>query len=161
MPEPIGDRPSMHEGYLGASPLPWSWAEDQLADARNYWVSTIAANGRPHVRPVWGVWLDDSVQFSTGGRHVANITRDPRVTVNLESGDECVIVEGLAEATTDEATRNAFIEVYEPKYDWPMTLDFVDVLYIVRPKVVFGWIAYDIAPQATLFGATATRWRFD
>jgi nitroimidazol reductase NimA-like FMN-containing flavoprotein (pyridoxamine 5'-phosphate oxidase superfamily) len=160
MPEPIGDRPSMHEGYLGVAPLPWSWAEDQLADARNYWVSTISSNGRPHVRPVWGVWLDDTVQFSTGGRHVDNIARDPRVTVNLESGDECVIVEGLAEATTDEARRRAFIDVYEPKYDWPMTLDFVDVLFVVRPNVVFGWIAHDIAPQATLFGATATRWRF-
>jgi nitroimidazol reductase NimA-like FMN-containing flavoprotein (pyridoxamine 5'-phosphate oxidase superfamily) len=161
MPEPIADRPNMPEGYLGAAPLPWSWAEDQLADARNYWVSTIATNGRAHVRPVWGVWLDDTVQFSTGGRHTENMARDPRVTVNLESGDECVIVEGLAESTTDVAARQAFIEVYEPKYDWPMTLDFVDVLYIVRPKLVLGWIAHDIAPQATLFGATATRWRFD
>ena len=53
-----------------------------------------------------------------------------------------------------------FAAVYEAKYDWPMTLDFVDVVYVVRPRVVLGWIADDIAPQATLFGATATRWRF-
>ena len=160
MAEPVGDRPDMPEGYLGAAPLPWRWAEEQLLDARNYWVTTIRPNGKPHVRPVWGCWLDDSVQFSTGARHAANIARDPRVTVNLESGDDCVIVEGTGEAVTDEDARRVFAAVYEEKYDWPMTLDFVDVLYVVRPRVVLGWIAADIAPQSTLFGATATRWKF-
>ena len=28
-----------------------------------------------------------------------------------------------------------------------MTLDFVDVVYVVRPQIVLGWIAYDIAPR--------------
>jgi nitroimidazol reductase NimA-like FMN-containing flavoprotein (pyridoxamine 5'-phosphate oxidase superfamily) len=160
MAEPVADRPEMPEGYLGSAPLPWRWAEEQLTDARNYWVSTIGPNGRPHVRPVWGVWLDDTVQFSTGARHAANITRDPRVTVNLESGDDCVIVEGTAEAVTDEKVRRTFCDAYAPKYEWDMTLDLAGVVYVVRPKVVLGWIAYDIAREATLFQATATRWRF-
>jgi Pyridoxamine 5'-phosphate oxidase len=151
----------MPDGYLGGAPLPWRWAEEQLVDARSYWVTTIGPRGRPHVRPVWAVWIDDSVQFSTGARHAANMVRDPRVTVNLESGDECVIAEGTGVAVTDEAMRLAFTEAYEFKYDWPMTLEFVDVLYVVRPRVVFGWIATDIAYEATLFGATATRWRFE
>lgn len=161
MAEPRADRPDMPEGYLGAAPLPWVWAEEQLIDARSYWVSTIGPAGRPHVRPVWGVWLDDTVQFSTGARHAANIARDPRVTVNLESGDECVIVEGTARASRDAALRRAFIAAYEPKYDWPVTMDFVDVVYVVTPRTVLGWIADDIAAGATLFQATATRWRFD
>ena len=160
MTEPLADRPDMPEGYLGGAPLPWAWAEEQLTDARSYWVTTIGPGGRPHVRPVWGLWRDQTVQFSTGARHAANIERDQRVTVNLESGDDCVIVEGTGVAVTDEAVRRAFAAAYEPKYDWPMTLDFVDVVYVVRPRVVLGWIAVDIAPQATLFGATATRWRF-
>ena len=41
-----------------------------------------------------------------------------------------------------------------------MTLDFVDVVYVVRPRIVLGWLADTIAPGATLFGATATRWTF-
>jgi len=158
--EPVADRPNMPEGYLGSGPLPWVWAEERLVDARNYWVTTIGPRGRPHVRPVWGLWLDDTVQFSTGARHGSNIARDPRVTINLEDGDECVIVEGIAEAVEDETVRRAFIEAYEPKYDWTMTLDFASVVYVVRPSVVFGWFAHDIAREATLFQATATRWRF-
>jgi hypothetical protein len=160
MADPVAERPNMPEGYLDEAPLPWRWAEEQLLNARNYWITTIGPNGRPHVRPVWAVWLDDSVQFSTGARHAANIARDPRVTVNLESGDDCVIIEGVGETTTDEAQRQAFVDAYGPKYDWTMTLDFADVLYIVRPKIALGWIAIDIAQEATLFGATATRWRF-
>jgi hypothetical protein len=159
--EPHADRPDLPEGYLGAAPLPWAWAEEQLIDSRSYWVTTIGPAGRPHVRPVWGVWLEDTVQFSTGARHAANIARDPRVTVNLESADACVIVEGTARASHDESLRRAFIAEYEPKYEWPMTMDFVDVVYVVTPRTVLGWIAGDIAAQATLFQATATRWRFD
>ena len=150
----------MAEGYLGGAPLPWQWALEQLVDARTYWVTTIGASGRPHVRPVWGIWRDDTFRFSTGARHAENIGRDPRVTVNLESGDDCVIVEGTGEATTDPAMRLTFVEEYQEKYDFPMTLEFVDTLYVVRPDVVLGWLAYDIARGATLFAATATRWRF-
>ena len=159
--EPFADRPDMPEGYLGGAPLPWRWAEEQLIEARNYWVTSIGPTGRPHVRPVWAVWLDDSVQFSTGARHAPNIEKDSRVTVNLESGDDCVIIEGHCHAVIDEQTRRTFIAAYEPKYDWSMTLDFVDVLYVVRPRVVFGWIGRDIARESTLFGATATRWTFE
>ena len=158
--EPIAGRPDMPEGYLGAAPLPWRWAEEQLVQTRNYWVTTISPSGRPHVRPVWGVWLDGTVQFSTGARHARNIAHDPRVTVNVESADECVIVEGLASAVTNEPARRAFIGAYEPKYDWTLTLDFVDTVYVVRPQRALGWIAAEIADETTLFQATATRWTF-
>lgn len=158
--EPVADRPDMPEGYLGPAPLPWNWAVEQLTKARNYWITTIGPGGKPHVRPVWGVWLDDAVQFSTGARHAANIARDPRATVNLESGDDCVIIEGTASAVTDPRERRAFIAAYEPKYDYAMSVDFVDVVYVVRPRIALGWIAHDIAREATLFQATATRWTF-
>jgi hypothetical protein len=104
---PVGERPDMPEGYLGAAPLPWRWAEEQLSEAHNYWVTTIGPSGRPHVRPVWGVWLDNAVQFSTGARHASNIGRDPRVTVNLEDADDCVIVEGTARAPSTTRTSGA------------------------------------------------------
>ncbi len=160
MAVPVADRPFMPEGYLGAAPLPWRWAEEQLGEARNYWVTTIGPSGRPHVRPVWALWIDGTVQFSTGAQHGANLARDPRVTVNLDDADECVIVEGTAHATADEQVRRAFVDVYGPKYHTTMSLDFVDVVYVVEPHVVFGWFAHDIAEGETLFQATATRWRF-
>jgi hypothetical protein len=46
--------------------LAWSCAEQRLVAARNYWIATTRPDGRPHCRPVWGVWLPDGFWCSTG-----------------------------------------------------------------------------------------------
>ena len=98
------DRPHM-PGY-GLAPaeggtglLPWSWAERRLADARNYWLATTGADGRPHAMAVWAVWCEQALWFSTGvsTRKGRNLTRDPRCVITTERADEAVIVEGSAE----------------------------------------------------------------
>ncbi|HEU4760074.1 MAG TPA: pyridoxamine 5'-phosphate oxidase family protein, partial [Dehalococcoidia bacterium] len=68
MPDPMVSRPHM-PGY-GISEddeglLPWAWAEERLAKSHNYWVATARPDGRPHAMPVWAVWLDDRLYFST------------------------------------------------------------------------------------------------
>jgi hypothetical protein len=158
--EPVADRPDLPEGYLSSAPLPWAWAEQRLVHARNYWISTVAPHGAPRARPVWGVWLDGCVMFSTGARLGRDVRAEPRVCVHLDDADECVIVEGLASVTDDLQTRSAFIAAYDPKYEWQSSRETVDVVYVVRPQVAFGWLVHDLAPGATLFEATATRWRF-
>jgi Pyridoxamine 5'-phosphate oxidase len=80
--------------------LPWSWAEQRLVAARNYWIATTRPDGRPHCRPVWGVWLPDGFWFSTGSVARHNLVANPQITVHLESGDQVVIVEGVAAAVT-------------------------------------------------------------
>ena len=32
-------------------------AERRLTVAHDYWCATVCPDGRPHVMPVWGVWL--------------------------------------------------------------------------------------------------------
>jgi hypothetical protein len=57
MPEPRASRPYM-PGYGvqgpegGSGLLPWAWAEERLGRARNYWVTTLWPDGRPHSMPV-------------------------------------------------------------------------------------------------------------
>ena len=76
--------------------LPWSWAQQRLVAARTYWIATTRPDGRPHCRPVWGVWLPDGFWFSTGSLARRNLVANPQVTVHLDSGTEVVIVEGAA-----------------------------------------------------------------
>jgi pyridoxamine 5'-phosphate oxidase-like protein len=63
--EPKPSRPYM-PGYGTKSPtegrglLPWSWAEERLAQSHDYWVATVQPDGRPHLMPVWGVWDGDA-----------------------------------------------------------------------------------------------------
>src|SRR3954470_22957037 len=75
---------------------PWSDVTNALAASKNYWVSSTRADGRPHAMPVWGLWLDDAVMFSTSRRSMKgrNLARRPDVIVHLESGDDAVILEG-------------------------------------------------------------------
>jgi len=43
---------------------PWAAARSQFADASRYWLTTVEADGRPHVTPLFGVWLDDALSRS-------------------------------------------------------------------------------------------------
>ena len=100
-PEP--GQPRMFGGHVGSAKLPWTWAIEQLSRARNYWIATTRPNGKPHTRPVWGVWFDNTFYFSTGSLAALNLARHPAITVHLESGSKVVIIEGLAEPISDIA----------------------------------------------------------
>jgi hypothetical protein len=39
----------------GTGLLPWSWAEQRLTESRNYWITSLWPDGRPHSMPVWAV----------------------------------------------------------------------------------------------------------
>jgi nitroimidazol reductase NimA-like FMN-containing flavoprotein (pyridoxamine 5'-phosphate oxidase superfamily) len=133
--------------------LPWSWATERLAGARNYWVSTTRADGRPHAMPVWGVWLDDAFFFGSGreSAKARNIARNPAIVVHLESGDETVIVEGLAEAVSDDVLLRRIVDVYGPKYDLTPDASGEDPWFVVRPQRVYAWAERDYPDSATQF----------
>ena len=139
----------------GAERLPWSWAAERLAEARNYWICTARGDGRPHAVPVWGLWLDDALWFSTSraSQKARNLERDPRLVVHLESGDDVVILEGVADVATEGLT--AFVEAYDAKYAFrPDPNGEGSVVYVVRPRVAQSWRERD-------FPQTAARWVFD
>jgi hypothetical protein len=140
----------------GSGLLPWSWAEERLVAAHNYWLSTVRPDGRPHAMPVWGVWLEGSFAFSTGAdtRKARNFGGNPRCVVTTERADEAVILEGRVETLGDATYVDRFLAAYNAKYHWDMDLEW-GPFYAVRPHVAFGFVE-----RADQFGNTATRWRF-
>lgn len=158
---PSADRPHM-PGY-GISPpdeggglLPWDWARERLIRARDYWIISVREDGRPHAMPVWGLWMDDCLYFSTGkeSRKARNLRRDGRCVIHPDGGEESVVVEGVAETFQDAGTLARFFTAYKEKYDWDMS-GSTDPFWVVRPTVAFG-----IIEHADQFATTATRWRF-
>lgn len=135
--------------------LPWQWAEERLVDSHNYWVATARPDGRPHLMPVWGVWLGAALWFSTGADSVKarNLAADSRCSISTERGDEAVIVEGRVERVSGGDGLEAVYEAYRAKYDWPMD---GELFYVLRPTVAFGFIEH-----ADQFSSTATRWLFE
>jgi hypothetical protein len=134
--------------------LPWSWATVRLEQARNYWVSTSRPDGRPHAMPVWGIWLDEAFFFGSGrdSAKTRNLAANPAIVVHLESGDETVILEGLAEQVLDDALERRVDEVYGPKYDFtPDSSDESDPWFVVRPKRAYAWTECSYPGSATQF----------
>ena len=131
--------------------FPWRRASKLLEKARNYWIGTAGPGGRPHSAPVWGVWLDGLLYFSTGeeSRKGRNMRANAQVTVHPEVDNEAVIVEGTAERITDRSKLRRVWKAYNAKYDW-------DVegypFYVVRPRVAYSF--KEDLPE------TATRWSF-
>lgn len=159
--DPQAERPSIPGGYLEPKRLAWSWAEARLAESRNYWIVTVSPSGAPHARPVWGVWLDGQLYFSSGSRIRTHLLRDPAVSVNLESGDECVILEGAASPQEDAAITRRVAEAYNEKYHWDWEWDPGE-FFELRPRVAFGWCCDGTGLDGgALFSQTATRWRFE
>ena len=155
------DRPVMPVSYgvvAGAPeyvPMEWPWVVEQVSEARNYWVATVDGRGRPQVTPIWGVWLDDAVCFGTDAESLKgrNIARDPEIAVHLESGDDVVIMYGIAAALTDDATLTALVSAYDAKYSIKLApSDAGTGLFAFRPGKVLAWRESD-------FPNTATRWR--
>ena len=136
--------------------MPWSRVCELLESARNYWVCTVRPDGRPHAAPVWALWLEGRIYFSTGraSRKARNITANPEVVVHVERGDDAVIIEGRAEDIRDREVMARFAAIYSPKYDWPIDIEFLaaNALYAVRPRLVLAFTE-DLVE-------TATRWRF-
>jgi len=161
MPEPRAARPLMPSGYgvpvdtSGAEQLPWSWAAERLAEARSYWLCTTRADARPHVMPVWAVWLDDALWFSSGreSQKSKNLVRDPRCVIHLESGDNVVILEGEAVEDRDSARFERFADAYEAKYAYRVTPE-LGAVYAFRPRSAYTWRESD-------FPKSAARWLFE
>jgi hypothetical protein len=105
----MAERPSMPAGYgLPSSTdglLGWAEVERELVAAQNYWLASVRPDGRPHVVPRWGVWLNGRFFYdgSPATRHVRNVEQNPAMTLNLESGTRTVILEGDSIATRADA----------------------------------------------------------
>lgn len=161
-PEPLAQRPAMQDYGVSGDPdglLSWSFASQRLAAARNYWIGTTRPDGRPHAAPVWGVWVNQVLYFGTGPGSVKarNLAANPALVVHLESGDEVVILEGIAEQLIDAPPElwQRIADQYAAKYDGfrPDPPSPLGPFIALRPQVALGWREQD-------FVRSATRWRF-
>lgn len=109
-----------------AGPTPWSDAARALDVAQLYWLTTVRADGRPHVTPLVGVLHDDAVHFCTGlaKQKARNLEHRQHVAVttgcNAWAEGLDVVVEGTATRVTDGQALQRLAVAYEAKYgsDW-------------------------------------------
>jgi hypothetical protein len=154
----VVDRPNMIAGYgIATGPdgtLGWDWAVERLTGSRNYWVCTTRADGRPHAMPVWGLWLDEAIYFSTDSESWKgrNLAARPDAVIHLESGDEVVVAEGVVERVAGKLLPSTLVPAYAEKYGHTLdTSDPAFAFYRMRPRKVLAWREHDFPTSATRF----------
>src|SRR5438445_13402684 len=85
--------------------LPWSYVEERVRVASNYWITTVGPDARPHARPVDGVWIDGALCFggSPEPRWARNLMANPSISVHLSREAEAIILERTAQSLTDRS----------------------------------------------------------
>ncbi len=136
--------------------LPWRHTVERLERARNYWLATTRPDGRPHVTPVWGVWVDEALYFDglPTTRWARNMAENPAIAVHLESGDDVVILEGVVEDMVADADLGArIVEAWDAKYGRLLPKPATDGIFRLRPSTARAWSSSSLED--------GTRWRFD
>ncbi|MGZ3638651.1 MAG: pyridoxamine 5'-phosphate oxidase family protein [Ktedonobacterales bacterium] len=102
---------------------PWDETRRALEEAELFWISTVRADGRPHVTPLVAVWLDGALHFSTGAteQKAMNLRGNPRVILitgcnDWEKGLD-VVVEGNAVQITDDDMLERLAVAWATKWD--------------------------------------------
>jgi nitroimidazol reductase NimA-like FMN-containing flavoprotein (pyridoxamine 5'-phosphate oxidase superfamily) len=101
----------------------WDETRRMLETAELFWISTVRADGRPHVTPLVAVWLDSALHFSTGAdeQKAVNLQSSPHVILTTgcnqwERGLD-VVVEGDAVQVTDDQMLERLADAWKTKWD--------------------------------------------
>ncbi len=148
----------------------WTHGRQTLQDAEVYWLSTVRSDGRPHVTPLLGVWLNGALHFCTGPteRKAKNLAENPQCALttgrnSLEGLD--LVVEGQATTVKDRGELRSIADCFESKYGphfkspdgtWAGLGDAMRdgsvLVFRVDPTTAFGF------GKGTPY--SQTRWRF-
>jgi general stress protein 26 len=151
-----------------ATPTPWDDTVEALESAELFWITTVRADGRPHVTPLPAIWLDGALHFCTGRseQKAVNLRTNPHVilTTGSNTWDHGldVVVEGDAVQVADDATLKRLAAAWRTKWDGRWQFEARDGAF--RHEDGGAALVYAVAPAKVLsFGKgtfSHTRHRF-
>jgi len=106
-----------------AAPTEWSDTRRALESAQLFWITTVRADGRPHVTPLVAVWLEDAIHFATGAgeQKAVNLRTNQNVILTTGCNDWQqgldIVVEGEAVQVIDESVLERLAEAWAAKWD--------------------------------------------
>lgn len=102
---------------------PWEETRRIIETAQVFWLSTVRADGRPHVTPVVAVWDDVTLYFCTGvsEQKARNLRSNPQVMLttgcNYWNEGLDAVVEGEAVRVTDQDRLERLARMWATKWD--------------------------------------------
>ena len=110
--------------------ISWETARDRLANPevpRTCWLATTRPDGRPHLVPVIGFWIDGAMHVvaGEGTRKARNLAQDGRCVIATSSTalpSLDILIEGTAEPLTDEGAVRQVAEFLNSN-NWPLEVE--------------------------------------
>jgi hypothetical protein len=147
--------PTMDWGSIAEKLDDGSGPAPDAHNARSIWLTTLNADGSPHVTPVGALWLDGAFWFQTGAGTVKarNVARDPRCTIALSIRDADVVLVGDAAPVTDPADVAKAAKAWADG-GWPAEPDAsgtgITAPFNAPSQGPPPWNVYRIAPRTAL-----------
>jgi general stress protein 26 len=133
----------------------WEDTRRGLETAQLFWITTVRADGRPHVTPLVAVWLDGAIHFCTGPdeQKAVNLRGNSHVVLTTgcnewERGLD-IVLEGDAVQVTNERMLGRLAEAWAHKWDGQWQYEVHDgafrhgggtaLVFSVKPTKVFAF----------------------
>jgi hypothetical protein len=157
----------------GAASIDWDEASRLFAAERWYWVATTSEQGRPHLRPVLAVWVDERIYSTTNpsARKGRDLASNPSAALAARAPDVDIVIEGKATWIDDRQQLRRVAGAYQDKYGWPVTVtddNAFDAPYGAPTAGHPPYRVYELTPIVAYalgtgnnLGERSTRYRFD
>ena len=106
------------------NPARWRAIEARLSRESTIWLATVRVDGRPHLVPLWYVWLDERLYVCTGSatQKYANLINNQNVALALPDAANVIVIEGEAH-TAAKGQIDGLAEHFYHKYEWDFRYD--------------------------------------
>ena len=153
----------------GADATGWEQTRRVLAEAELFWITTVRADGRPHMTPLVAVWSGGALHFCTGGseQKAVNLRGNPHVILstgcNTWDRGLDVVVEGEAAQVTDDEALRGLAAAWAAKWRGQWQYEVRDG-HFHHPGSTDPVLVFSVAPAKVLAFAKGTygqtRYRF-
>jgi general stress protein 26 len=124
------------------NPARWRTLEARLGREFTIWIATVRHDGRPHLTPVWFVWLGGQIYVAIGteSQKFANLRSNQTVALALPDTGNVIILEGEAHAA-DRDTSDKLADYFYHKYEWDFRYDDASNwrLIEITPTKILTW----------------------
>lgn len=138
--------------------IAWDEVRRRLEEAPAYWLATTRSDGRPHVVPLDGLWVDDVWWYGGASStvHIRNVRARPRAVMHLAEPMQAVIVEGTVRSESlDDAMAQRLADASNTKYahyGMANTADTYLTALGLFPDRVLAWSAFPTDATRFEFG---------
>lgn len=106
------------------NPARWRAIEARLSRESTIWLATVRSDGRPHLVPLWYIWLDEKIYVCTGSesQKYVNMFNNQNVALALTDTANVLVIEGEAHSAPRPSIE-PLAEHFYHKYEWDFRFD--------------------------------------